>query len=196
MNVYVKNILLALAILVALVFVVLRGLDVYTRHGKQVLVPDVRGMQVEQAASLFGQRSLLWEVVDSLYVRNKAAGSILETVPPVETHVKEGRKIYLIINALSVQMLTVPQVTDMSQRQAEAILRSLGFERVRVRVVPGIYKDLVVGLQTSAGAPLEAGSQVPVDVSLVLLVGSGQAETMVPDDEVDMPGEDREDLVF
>jgi beta-lactam-binding protein with PASTA domain len=125
---------------------------------------------------------LQYVVVDSMHVRNKPAGSILEIVPPAGTNVKEGRTIYLTVNALTARMLIVPQVTDMSQRQAESILRSLGFENIRTRTVPDAYKDLVTGLQTIGGADLVAGSSVPADVSLVLLVGSGQGSIPDPDE--------------
>jgi beta-lactam-binding protein with PASTA domain len=181
-NIYLKNVLMAAAVLVALVFIVLLWLNVYTHHGKQVAVPDVKGKQVGEVRQDFAQSSLHYAVVDSIYVRNQPAGSILETVPPVGTNVKEGRTIYLTINAVTAHMMTLPQVVDMSQRQAEALLRSLGFETVRSRTVPGAYRDLVVGLETAAGRELPAGQSIPINTTLILLVASGQAETLVPDD--------------
>ncbi|MDR1527192.1 MAG: PASTA domain-containing protein [Dysgonamonadaceae bacterium] len=194
-NIYVKHILIALFILIVLVFIVLKWLDIYTQHGKQVAIPDIKGMQVEQAALFLTQKSLQYVIVDSTHVRNKPAGSILETIPPVGTHVKEGRTIYLTINSFTAQMLTVPQVTDMSQRQAEAILRSLGFEKIQIRTVPGAYKDLAVGLQTSGGASLTAGNYIPANTSLILLVSSGHAETFMPDDNISIP-ENPEEYLF
>jgi beta-lactam-binding protein with PASTA domain len=193
-NVYVKNILIALVILIVLIFSVLQWLDVYTRHGKQVTIPDIKGMQVEQAIPFLVQQSLHYTVVDSMYVRNKPAGSILETVPPVGTPVKEGRTIYLTVNSINAQLLTVPQVTDMSQRQAEAILRSLGFESVHIRSVPGTYRDLVTGLQTAGGVKLDAGSLVLANTSLVLLVSSGQAESYIPNDSLSISEDSDDDL--
>ncbi|MDR2683508.1 MAG: PASTA domain-containing protein [Dysgonamonadaceae bacterium] len=191
-----KHTVIALAILIVLVFIVLQWLDVYTRHGKQVAIPDVKGMHVEEAAPFLTQQSLQYVIVDSMYVRNKPAGTILETVPPVGTHVKEGRTIYLTINSYTAQMLAVPQVTDMSQRQAEATLRSTGFEKIYIRMVPGAYRDLVVGLQTSGGLALTAGRHVPANSSLVLLVSSGQVETGMPDDTEFFPEETPEEPLF
>ncbi|GHV55593.1 PASTA domain-containing protein [Bacteroidia bacterium] len=178
---YVKNILIALVILVVLIFIVLQWLDIYTRHGKQVAVPDIKGMRVEQAAPFLTPK-LQYAVVDSMYVRNKPAGSILETVPPVGTNVKEGRTIYLTVNSTTAQLLTIPQVMDISQRQAEAILRSLGFENIRIRMVPGAYKELVTGLEMGAGTSVVPGNRIPANTPLVLLVSSGQAEIFIPDD--------------
>jgi beta-lactam-binding protein with PASTA domain len=183
-NMYVKNLLVALGIVLLLVFAVLQGLNVYTHHGKQVAVPDVKGLQVGQAGPILLQTALRYTVVDSLYVRNRPAGSILETVPPVGMNVKEGRTIYLTINAVTAKVMALPQVVDMSQRQAEATLRSLGFETVRIRTVPGAYRGLVTGLVAADGTSLVAGRMVPVSTVLILLVSSGQGtDGVAPDDE-------------
>jgi beta-lactam-binding protein with PASTA domain len=195
-NIYVKHLLIALAILVVLIFIVLQWLDIYTRHGKQVAVPDVKGMLVEDAVPLFKQKTLQYEVIDSMYAKNKVAGSILETVPPVGTNVKEGRTIYLTINAHTAQLLTVPPVIDMSQRQASSILASLGFESVKIKSVPGAYKDLVVGLETTYEQPLDAGSRIPANTSLVLLVNSGQEAVFSFSDSAEILKEDSEEYWY
>jgi beta-lactam-binding protein with PASTA domain len=191
-NIYIKNILIAIAILIVLVFIVLQWLNVYTHHGKQVTVPDVKGMQVEQAAPFLEQKSLHYVVVDSIYAKNQVAGSILETVPPIGTNVKEGRTIYLTVNAGTAQLLTVPAVIDMSQRQASALLLSLGFESVKIRTVTGAYKDLVVGLETAGGRTVETGSRIPANTTLSLLVSSGEADISLPD-SVEVITEDSEE---
>ena len=41
------NILAMAVVVVGLLFGVLKGLDIYTRHGEAVIVPDVKGMGVE-----------------------------------------------------------------------------------------------------------------------------------------------------
>ncbi len=182
-NIYVKNILLAIIILLVLVFLVLKWLDSYTKHGSQVMVPDVKGMQVAKAAPFFEQKALNYVVIDSTFVKNKVPGSILETIPPVGTNVKEGRTIYLTVNSHTAQMLTVPAVKDMSQRQAMAILKSIGFESVEIKTVPGAYRELVLGLETR-GKALDPGGHVPADTPLSLLVSSGEEEIVFSTDSV------------
>lgn len=182
-NIFIKNILLAFAIFLILIFVVLRWLDSYTNHGQQVQVPDVRGLQIIEAASFFQQKELKYEVVDSIFVKNKIPGSILETVPPVGTNVKAGRTIYVTINAYTAQLLIVPAVQDMSQRQAMAILRSLGFEDVESKMVSGAYRDLVLGLE-SESKKLEPGDRVPANSRLYILVSTGQVENTFEDQDI------------
>ena len=191
----IKNIALALAIVLVLVFMVMLWLNIYTSHGRQVSVPDVKGMQVEQAAPFFKQRSLQYIVMDSIFIRNKPAGSILETTPPAETHVKEGRIIYLTVNSATAQLLIVPQVTEMSRRKAESTLRLSGFETIRIQSRPGPFFDYVVGLETTGGDPVVAGSRLRANTPLVLLVGSGVGETPIPETD-EMPSEDSDEYEY
>lgn len=174
-NIFVKNLLLAIVIFLVLIFGVLWWLDNYTNHGEQVKVPDVKGMQISEASTFFQQKGLKYEVIDSTFVKNRIPGSILETVPPIGTNVKPGRTIYVTINAYTAQLLVIPSVQDMSQRQALAILRSLGFENVEIKMISGAYKDLVMGLESN-GKSLEAGDRIPSNSYLYLLVSMGNVE--------------------
>ncbi|MDR2086019.1 MAG: PASTA domain-containing protein [Dysgonamonadaceae bacterium] len=189
-HILLANVLLALFIVIALVYILLLWLDTYTNHGKAVDVPDVKGLQVEDAASFFQTNDLYYTVIDSQFVKNALPGAILETIPPVGTPVKKGRTIYLTINSFSAKLLTVPDVIDMSQRQALSMLKSLGFESVREKVVPGAFRELVVGLEIR-GKTLTAGDKIPADTPLTLLISSGtekfiseeENETEIPEEE-------------
>ncbi|MDR0798932.1 MAG: PASTA domain-containing protein [Dysgonamonadaceae bacterium] len=169
----IANLLLAALILCGLIIALLFWLDAYTHHGKSVEVPDVKGLRVEEAAPFFHNKSLFYVVADSQYVKKAKPGTIVETIPPIGTSVKEGRTIYLTISALTAKIFPIPDVMDMSQRQAVSLLNSSGFENVQVRTVPGAFRDLVVGLETSMGKKLALGDRIRTDVTLVLLVSSG-----------------------
>ena len=58
------------------------------------------------------------------------------------------------------------------------MLKGLGFESVDQRVVPGGYVGSVVGLQTLDGKPVEAGTQLPIDTKLILLVAGQVIDTL------------------
>ena len=85
------NILAMAVVVVGLLFGVLKGLDIYTRHGEAVIVPDVKGMGVEEAEKMFRNRGLVCIVSDSSYVKTLPAGCILEYNPAAGQKVKEGR---------------------------------------------------------------------------------------------------------
>ena len=173
-NPYIRTILLAAGILFLLVMSTLWGINIYTQHGRAVVVPDVKGLQVSEAAQFLEKNMLRYEVVDSSFIKNAIPGSIIEMTPQVGTKVKENRIIYLTINAFSTQMFAVPDVKDLSQRQAVVMLSAIGFEHISVEFVDGIYRDLVVGLKAN-GEEVNTGDKLPVTSRLTVLVSSGNA---------------------
>jgi beta-lactam-binding protein with PASTA domain len=176
-NIYIRNLLMVFFIVLTLIFAVLWWLDIYTKHGSQVFVPDVTGLQMTEASPVFKQKKLNYAVVDSFFVKNKPVGSILETMPPIGTKVKEGRTIYITVNSFSDRLLIIPEVKDMSQRQAIAMLKSIGFELITVKMLPAAYKDLVLGLQTNEKT-VSSGARLSADTPLTLLVSSGEKESL------------------
>lgn len=179
--------LLAMVIVVAgVIYGVLKGLDVYTRHGEAVVVPDVKGMRVGEAERIFRNRGLSCVVADSTYVKNLTAGCILEYSPSAGQKVKEGRIVYLTINTLAVPRCAVPDVADNSSlRQAEARLLAAGFRLVEIEQIAG-EKDWVYGVKYK-GRMLEQDEQVPVGASLVIVVGNGEEE-LLPDSVMSVKG--------
>ena len=123
------NILVMIVAVVLIVFGVMKWLDVYTRHGEAVVVPDVKGMTVDEASKMFRNHGLVCVVSDSNYVKNMAAGIVLDVNPGIGQKVKEGRTIYLTINTLSTPLLVVPDVADYSSmRLAQSRLLAAGFK--------------------------------------------------------------------
>ena len=140
------NIIAMVVVAVLIVFGALKGLDIYTRHGQAVVVPDVKGMSVSEAEKMFRDQGLTYVVSDSNYVKNKPSGIILDLNPSVGQKVKEGRTIYLTINTLSTPLCVVPDVADNSSvRQAQAKLMAAGFKLTENRMVSG-EKDWVYGV--------------------------------------------------
>ena len=166
------NIAAMIVIVAVMVFGVLKWIDVYTHHGESVLVPDVKGMSVEEATKMFWNHGLVCSVSDTRYVKDKAAGIVLELKPGAGEKVKEGRTVYLTVNTLDVPLRMIPDVADNSSlRQAQAKLLSAGFKLNQVQLVNG-EKDWVYGVKYQ-GRQLTAGEKIPMGASLTLMVGDG-----------------------
>ena len=178
-NPFVINLLLVIVVSCGVVYGVLAWLDSYTRHNQAVVVPDVKGMKLEDAAEFFGNNKLRYNVIDSVFSKDVAPGSIVELVPGVGSKVKEGRIVFVTINALTSQMAVIPEVEDLSFRQAYALLRARGFSSVEIEYVPGDYKDLAMGVELNVRTLLK-GEHVPLTAHLVLKVSSGDPN-MLPD---------------
>ncbi len=179
-NPYVLNLLLAVIIVCSLIYGTLKWLDVYTRHNEAVIVPDVKGLNMEEADVFFENSNLRYNVIDSVFSKDVRPGAIVELIPEVGSKVKKGRIVFVTVNALTSQMAVIPEVEDLSFRQAYAILRARGFNRIEVEYVPGDYKDLALGVELH-GRLLEKGEHVPLTAPLVLNVSSGEAKMSAAD---------------
>lgn len=175
------NILAMIVAVTGIIWGVLTALDIYTRHGEAVIVPDVKGMGVAEAEKIFRNRGLSCIVSDSSYVKKQPAGCILDYNPSAGQKVKEGRIIYLTINTLSIPLCQVPDVADnSSMRQAEARLLAAGFKIAEIEKCAG-EQDWVYGVKYQDRL-LEIDEKVPVGSTLVLVVGNGEQE---PEEEAD-----------
>lgn len=183
--------LLAMAVVVVVVlFGVLKWMDGYTRHGETVVVPDVTGMTMEEAAAMFGRQGLAYIISDTRYVKDKAAGIVLDLKPSPGEKVKEGRTVYLTVNTLDVPLRVLPDVADNSSlRQAQAKLLNAGFKLNDIQHVRG-EKDWVYGVKYE-GRRLEVGEKVPMGASLTLMVGDGAGDIAVDDSTEVVEGEEQ-----
>lgn len=176
-----KRVLLAIVIFVALAWATLIAVDYYTHHGEAETVPDLRGLYIEEAESMLQNHGLYAQVIDSVFVRDKKLGTIIEQIPAPNSTVKSNRPIYLIINSKQVRKIPLPDVNDVSYRQADAMLKAIGLSVSSVEYSPSEYKDLVIAVKLH-GRSIVAGTRVPEGSSLVLVVGSGLGEegSLVP----------------
>lgn len=148
------------------------GIDVYTHHGKAIVVPDVKGKTVAEAHSTFKQYGLESAVVDSVYVKEELPGVIYDYTPAAGQRVKEGRNIYLTINRTNIPLITIPDVADNSSvREAHAKMRSIGLKLNKDEAVNG-QKDWVYGVKYK-DVEMANGAKVPVGATLTLMVGNG-----------------------
>jgi beta-lactam-binding protein with PASTA domain len=89
--------------------------------------------------------------------------------------VKEGRKIYIKINAGSHQLVAIPNLIEQTLRQAEPSLKALGLQIGQIKYVPYIGKDMVLKLFVN-GRELKAGEKVPKLTTIDLEVGDGNEQ--------------------
>lgn len=172
----IKTLVQMVIVFFLLIAITLYGLKLYTRHGKAVLVPDVKAMALPDALRILDREGFRYDIIDSLFVDEAVPGTIVEQTPAGGSKVKEGRIVYLSINAYSPRMITCPKVADMSMRQALSTLESRGLTDIKVQEVPSEYPDLALGLQYR-GETLEAGDKIPAGSTVTLLVGNGIPET-------------------
>jgi hypothetical protein len=186
----VVSLLLAVVVSCVVLYATLKWLDAYTLHNVAVIVPDVRGLQVEEASQLLSHSGLRYSINDSVFAKNVRPGAIVEASPSTGSKVKPGRIVLVTVNAFSSQMASIPNVRDLSFRQAQALLTARGFESVSIEYVPGRYRDLAVGVELR-GRFLEGGEMVQLTAPLVLKVSSGVMYGMDGDSLLPAPAPER-----
>jgi len=182
-NIYVKNVLFMAIAFLALVFIVLFLLNIYTRHSQSITVPNIKGLQIEEARGILKASGLEYEISDSIFRTDGVPGAILEQIPKGESNVKAGRTIFLILQAKGVQMVPIPELKDYSRRQAEAQLNSLGFDKIIIDEVPSPYAGIVISVSYK-GKELLPNQKIPKGSTLKMVVGAG-GESL--DDSIPMP---------
>jgi beta-lactam-binding protein with PASTA domain len=180
------NLLAMIVVAGVLIFITLEALDLYTRHGQAILVPNAKGMNVFQAEELFRSKGLRCVVSDSIYVKDKPAGHVIDHIPTGGRKVKNGRTIYLTINTLNIPLLPVPDVADNSSlRQAQARISASGFKLTSNELTRG-ERDWVYGVKHN-GRTLQPGDKVPVGSALTLIVGDGSREAPENNSAIEAP---------
>lgn len=166
------NLLAILGVSVLLIILTLLFLNVYTRHGQNVIVPQLQGLQVREAEAILKSKGLDIQIVDSIYKKDAVPGSIIDQTPKPNNKVKKGRDIYLTVYAGSPQQISIPELVDYSARQAIALLNSIGFTQITIEEVPSQYHGLVMSVEYR-GKKLLPEEQIPAGSPLKLVVGSG-----------------------
>lgn len=178
-NFVAAGVLVIVAIIVLVVW-----LSTYTQHGIEVTVPDIKGMSVTEASDRLDIDQLELVVVDSTYSRKVPLGTIVEQTPVAGSHAKHGRAIYVTVNAMSRKMVPLPDLRDVSARQAQSTLEGMQFRVEDIVYRPSAYRDLVLDVWLpETEETLEPGTRLEEGSKVILVVGMGQgsAEVEVPE---------------
>lgn len=183
-NSILKNLTMILITGVLLVILTLVFLHLYTRHGQNIVVPKLEGLQINEANTILNAKGLNVEIIDSIYNRDAVPGAILDQTPKANNKVKKGRSIYVTVYSKNPQQVIVPGLVDYSTRQAMALLNSLGFTQISIEEVPSEYSGLVLAVEYH-GRPLAPDEKVPAGSQLNLVVSSSQlADSLGVDNEI------------
>lgn len=161
-----------IAVVAVLMLLTVIGLHIYTRHGKEIIVPNVKGMTAGAAIDRLEKLGLTPVIDDSVYVKTLSPGAIFDQSIHAGNPVKAGRLIHLIINSGTPPQLTLPDIADNSSlREASMKLKTMGFKLGETEFVHG-EKDWVYGVKCE-GKSIGAGSRINADKTIVLVVGDG-----------------------
>ena len=195
---YLWGNILAMALVVLIIIIGIKyALDIYTRHGEAIPVPNIRHKSQADAERLLQDQGLAMMVTDTGYVKTLPANYILEQIPVAGEKVKSGHVVYVIINSGNTPTITLPDIIDNSSlREAIAKLKAMGFKVGPPKYITG-EKDWVYGV-TVRGKNVATGDKIPVDATVTVLAGNGErgaddainyVDPVYPQDENTVEGE-------
>lgn len=165
---------LALLVSIVLVFLVLRWLKSTTNHGEFVEVPDFSKMSVTDMRTAVEDSGLRYEVLDSAnYNPEYPRFSIIEQDPKAGNKVKENRKIYFTVNPSGYKKVTVPNIIQVTTRNASSMLRAVGLDVQRVTYIEELGKDMVYQIKHK-GKMVKPGDKLPKTSKIELVCGNGR----------------------
>ena len=150
----------------ALCWLILNDSSNLMNNKADVTLNDYIGMTQEEAQATeqvaSGQISVTWE---QEYNSNYAAGYIYKQSPVSGRTVREGQGVTLTVS-LGTQYVTVPDLTNYVQSDAEQQLKNLGVSVLVTQAVDtSVASGAVIRTDPAAGTQVEAGSTVVVYVS-------------------------------
>ena len=93
-RVFFINLGIAILVVVLLYFLTFKMLNMFTRHGKEITLPNYIGMTLEDLDNYSINKQFEFFVIDSIYDESETKGSIVMQDPPANSQVKSGRKIF------------------------------------------------------------------------------------------------------
>jgi len=192
---FLKHLLLAVAVSLIILLTILVWLKIYTHHGQKISVPDLTGLTIEEVEDVVASRKLNFFVIDSTYANDMPRGTVIKQNPKPNDKVKVKRRIFVTMNAINPEKVTMPNLVTLSHRQAVMALENAGLVLGEVSYKPDFAVNSVLqqnynGSVINPGTKVEKGSTI----DLVLGMGLSNEKTYIPDLEGLNYGEAREKI--
>ncbi|WP_396160377.1 PASTA domain-containing protein [Flavobacterium sp.] len=180
---FFKNLFFALVIVILFLVAFVKFLDFSTNHGEEIKVPNLSKMKLEIAEEKLDEEGLEVFLLDTVEFRPEFPPySIVEQDPIAGSKVKDGRKIYVKLNAGGYAMVTFPDLKNKTFRQATNALRALGLVEGELKYVPDLAKDIVLEVSYN-GRPVKAGDKLMKNSKIDFVLGDGK--DMFTDEDLD-----------
>ncbi len=166
-----NNAIAVVGITIFLIVVNMIVLRFYTNHGDSVEIPDLRGKTSQEVTSILNKLDLRFQIRDSVYSHEVAPGTVLDQFPKPGMKVKQNRNILVTLSAISQVKISMPQLTDISYRQAINLIESSGLIAGKIEYITSEFPNLVLE-QKIDGLTVRVGEMTPKGSVVDLVLGS------------------------
>lgn len=164
------HLVLAIGITIAVAIVALIFLNFYTRHGNEVSMPDFIGKDSKTLVKDSLSKDFIVVISESVFDKSSKPGTVLKQNPNPKEMVKKGRKVYLTVASDKPPQVKMPQLQDVSLRQAEIMLKAKGLVLGSVIYKASPYENAVLE-QLYRGRNIAPGSDISMGEMITLVVG-------------------------
>ena len=176
---------ISVAVMILLVVAALKisfnSLSRFTRHGQELQVPDMVGMNYDEAVEQY-QDIFTFILLDSIYVKDFPEGAVYQQNPAPGSKVKQGRNIYILRTTIAPEIVPMPNLRNLSLRQAMVSLNAVGLKVDKLEFVDYFARNAVVE-QKLKDEVIEPKADVVKGSAITLVVGLGKGDktTNLPD---------------
>ncbi len=144
--------------------------------GKEVTVPDVKGMSYNEAKEVLEAKGLKIEKADEPIASQKIEkGKIVSQTPSKNSKVKKGRTVRVILSAGNTE-LKVPDLKGLSYKEAKTLLSEMGLQISKGDEVDSdsVAEGLIASQYPSAKTKVDKGDIITVNIS------KGKKDAVIP----------------
>ena len=164
------HLLIAALLSVVLMFVIFLALRLFTRHGKEIEMPDYLGQNASELTQMGKDEGFVFVVDEEVYKEGTTPGTVLTQDPAPHEKVKKGRKVYLTVSAKTPPFIKMPALQDLSLRQAQIMLEAQGLVLDRIIEKASPYENVVLDV-LYRGHHIASGSDIRMGEKITLVVG-------------------------
>lgn len=176
-----RNFIAGIIFVIAAVGVISLLMALFTRHNRELTVPDFSSLEMSTVEKIAGNMHLRIEVADSVYVKHLPLGVVFSQNPPAGSRVKKNRRIFLTMNSQVPRQVPMPSLIGYSLRQASAELAACNLRIGNLSYVTDIATNNVLR-QKYRGRDIARGKMIEIEspIDLVLGLSSENSTTKVP----------------
>ena len=136
-----------------------------------MLVPDFRGQLFSDIAQGDRFSDFKFAINDSIFDSDKPKGAILSQDPYPGSRVKHNRMVYLTIVSIIPEKTPMPDLRDLSLRQAQSMLESAGLKPGKLIFIKSFDEDAVQNqlyrnMVIAPGTRIDKGSVIDLQVGM------------------------------
>ncbi len=158
---------------IILVLIILKMINIFTRHGQSIAIPNFTGLYYNELDKNEEFSKFVFTIADSIYDPTKEKGTIISQDPAPGSRVKSGRQVYITVVSINPEQVAMPNLVDLTLRNATSLLETYGLKAGRLSYVPDIAKNAVIE-QKFKGQNIAVGKMINKGSTIDLVLGLGE----------------------